>query len=109
MPDAGSLDRATRQAAAEVERELSRVLPKESFKRMRILGQFNLGFIIARSSRLGPQRVESRRREVRAVRDPPIRTPREETRTATTMTRARTRMKRATKMAVAERYRLDGG
>ena len=51
MPDAGSLDKATRTSASEVERELSRVLPKESFTRMQILGQFNLGFIIARSSR----------------------------------------------------------
>ena len=49
MPDAGCLDRATRVAASEVEGELRRVLPRESFQRMEPLGQFNLGFLICRS------------------------------------------------------------
>ena len=51
VPDAGSLERATRVATAEVELQLSRVLPKESFCRMQVLGQFNLGFIITRAQR----------------------------------------------------------
>ena len=49
VPDAGCLDRATRVAASELEGELRRVLPRESFLRMEPLGQFNLGFIICRS------------------------------------------------------------
>ena len=49
VPDAGCIDRATRVAASEVEGELRRVLPRESFLRMEPLGQFNLGFIICRS------------------------------------------------------------
>ncbi len=52
VPDAGSLDRATRIATSELEAELSRVLPKASFTEMEVLGQFNLGFMIARAQRL---------------------------------------------------------
>jgi len=50
VPDAGCLDRATRAAAAEVEGELHRVLPRAAFEAMEPLGQFNLGFIVARSA-----------------------------------------------------------
>ena len=32
---------------AEAERELERVFRKEDFGRMRVVGQFNLGFIVA--------------------------------------------------------------
>jgi len=51
VPDAGSLERAVRCGSQEVERELSRVLPKADFLKMEVLGQFNLGFMIARSNR----------------------------------------------------------
>ena len=49
VPDAGSLEAATRAPAAEVEGALRRTLPKATFKSMEVLGQFNLGFIIARA------------------------------------------------------------
>ncbi|CAE7768105.1 PMS2 [Symbiodinium sp. KB8] len=40
-------DAASRQAAA-AEEELTRVLSKEAFPRMRVVGQFNLGFVVGR-------------------------------------------------------------
>jgi DNA mismatch repair protein MutL len=55
VPDAGFLDRATRVNGAELERELARTLPRSSFASMRVLGQFNLGFMVARSTRPRPE------------------------------------------------------
>jgi len=49
VPAATSLEQATRTATDEIEGELRRVLPKEQFLEMGVLGQFNMGFIIARS------------------------------------------------------------
>ena len=48
VPAADALERATRVRADEIERELTRELPKTAFRLMEVLGQFNLGFIIAR-------------------------------------------------------------
>lgn len=54
VPDAGSLERSTRVGVAEVEGQLARVLPKAAFQSMAVLGQFNLGFMIARAQRPRP-------------------------------------------------------
>ena len=46
---AATTDAATRaEAEAAAERELERVFDKSDFGRMVVLGQFNLGFILAR-------------------------------------------------------------
>ena len=55
VPDAGALERATRVNGAELERELARTLPRSSFASMRVLGQFNLGFMVASSTRPHPE------------------------------------------------------
>lgn len=49
VPEAGNLEAASRVSTTEVEDELRRVLPKAQFRCMEVLGQFNLGFIIART------------------------------------------------------------
>ncbi|KAL1525310.1 hypothetical protein AB1Y20_020171 [Prymnesium parvum] len=51
IPEVGTLERATRLRSSEVEGELRRVLPKTTFKKMEVLGQFNLGFMIARTEK----------------------------------------------------------
>jgi hypothetical protein len=48
VPSAGNLDRASRVAGNTLEGELRRVLPKQAFRAMQVLGQFNLGFLVAR-------------------------------------------------------------